>query len=202
MTSLKSRFRPLSCRFMRTPLHKPTLSLELCWVLQTLPKFTERVLGLDFPFCTAWPLPYALPTFFSHSWQFIDILCLSDQQNKFVSFCARSLALVLHSPILVFLAFAKLCWDCPHFWPHVIGSCCRLNFCQSPPEPHVSLRRSFLREENCQTSPWIWQTSVLINVNAFHLHELQIGVSGHCYVDMYQWNRECFFLGHVEMKAK
>ena len=60
-----------------TPLHMRTLSLELCWVIQANTNFQKAKLAWVFSSCTAWPLPYALPTFFLHFWSSLQILRLT-----------------------------------------------------------------------------------------------------------------------------
>ena len=39
-------------------------------------------------------------------------------------------------------------------------------------------------------------------IDPFLLHDFQISMSRPCYVNVFQWNRECFFLRHVELKSR
>ena len=111
------------------PLFKRALSLKSCRVLEVLLQFPESSNDLDFSFCAAWLLPSRCPTFSSHFWWFLDILCLPDQSNKFLSVCAQfssfgsSFAHVL--PFSSLRCFTEIG---PYFWPHVIQSRSRLNF--------------------------------------------------------------------------
>ena len=88
----------------------------------------------------------------------------------------------------------------PYFWPYMIWSGSRLNFCQSPSRYipwEVSLSLPFSR---------IWQASVRIDIpiviDKFLLHDVQISVSRFCDINVFQWNRECFFFRHMELNSK
>ena len=53
----------------------------------------------------------------------------------------------------------------PIFGPQTIRSGSCLNFCKPHPGPHVSFRRSFFQHcELRESCPWVWQTSIHINV--------------------------------------
>ena len=65
---------------------------------------------------------------------------------------------------------------------------------------------SFNRVKLLETCPRIWQASVRIDVptviRTFLLHDVQISVSRPCYINVFQWKRECFFLRHIELNSK
>ena len=75
----------------------------------------------------------------------------------------------------------------PYFRPHMIWSRCRLNFCQSPPGPHISSGRFLFQQiDFCESFPRIRQTSVRTDIpvviNTFLLHDVQISTSRPCYI--------------------
>ena len=89
----------------------------------------------------------------------------------------------------------------------MIWSGSRLNFCQSLPRPHTSLWRFlFSMEWIGETFPRIWQASVRIDIpiviDTFLLHDVQISVSRPGHINVFQWDRECFILRHVELNLR
>ena len=95
----------------------------------------------------------------------------------------------------------------PYFWPYMIWSGSRLNFCQSPPGPHISLGMFFFQSsEFGESISKIWQASVQIDIpiviDTFLLHDVQISVSRPCYINVFLWNRVCFFLWHIELNSR
>ena len=40
-----------------------------------------------------------------------------------------------------------------------------------------------------------------IIVNTFFLHDVKISMSRPRYINIFQWNKECFFLRHVELNS-
>ena len=119
-------------------------------------------------------LPKVFPFFFSH-------VCLSVSEQ-----CRDSASPM---PILVFS---------PYFWSYMIWSGSRLTFCQSRHGPHWSLGRFFEQQSELrETIPRIRQTSVWIDnpiiIDPFFLQHVQIRMSRPNYVNVFQWNRVCFF---------
>ena len=81
------------------------------------------------------------------------------------------------------------------------------DFCQSPPGPHFSFwRLVFQKSEVCESFRRIWQMSARIDnpviVNSFLLHHVQISMSRPSNINVFQWNRECFSLRHVELGSR
>ena len=150
-----------------TPLHMRVWSLELCWVLQAPPQFPESANVLGFSLCTAWPIPsvfqsFLLGYFFLHgmaastcTFNFLPAFLkvssyyLSSGSMKYIPLSLRAFSSFgfsfAHSCFSRFCA-ALLAEICPYFWPHMIWSCCRLNFYQSLPGPNISFRRFLFQQ--------------------------------------------------------
>ena len=130
-------FVPLAVLWIHEiPLYKRTF-FQLCWLLQASLQFPESTNGLDFlltwhsRFCLYFQL---FPRIFCFSIFFVFWIA-----NITFSHFARVLKLWLF--IGPFLSFSSLRWfaeNCQHFWPHVIWSRSRLNFCQSRPGQRFS----------------------------------------------------------------
>ena len=41
-----------------------------------------------------------------------------------------------------------------------------------------------------------------IIVKTFFLHDVQISMSGPGYVNVFQWNKECLFLRHIQLNSR
>ena len=72
---------------------------------------------------------------------------------------------------------------------------------------HISFWKFFFQKSKFrETFPRIWQASVRIdipkNVNLLFLQHVQISMSRPFYVNVFQWNRECFFLRHAELNSR
>ena len=57
------------------------------------------------------------------------------------------------------------------------------------------LRETFPREVSVRID-------IPIVIDTFLLHDVQISASRPCYINAFQWNRECFFLRHVELSSR
>ena len=64
----------------------------------------------------------------------------------------------------------------------------------------------FQQCEFCVSWSRIWWSSIRVHIpiiiNAFLLYHSQIGVSGSCYINVFQWNREWFFFWHMELNSR
>ena len=177
MTSLKSRFNSLSCGFMRLHCTCVFGLWNFVGVLQAPPQFPESANVLGFSLCTAWPIPsvfqiFLLGSFFLHgmaasmctfnffpAFFFISSNYLSSGSIKFFPLSLPAFSSFgfsfAHSCFCRFCA-APLAEICPYFRPHMIWSCCRLNFCQSLPGPHISFWRFLFQQSKfCDTNPRI-----------------------------------------------
>ena len=92
-------------------------------------------------------------------------------------------------------------------WSDVIWSGSRLNFCQSSPGPRKSLGKfSFSKVNYVNHFQESDQISVLIDIpiviDTFFLHDVHISVGRSCYINVFQWNKECCFLRHMELNSR
>ena len=105
---------------------------------------------------------------------------------------------------LLWVAFPILVQASGHMWS---GRDVVLDFCQSLTGPHTSFWRSFVQQcESRETSPRIRQISVSFDIpmviNSFFLCYIQIGVSWPDDINVFQWNKEWFFLRHVQLNSR
>ena len=75
------------------------------------------------------------------------------------------------------------------------------------PGPHISVWRFLIsRSKLCETCPIIRQISWSIDfpeiINALLLLDVQIRMSSTGHVNVFQWNKECFFFRHIELNSR
>ena len=89
------------------------------------------------PFSTALPPPLEFPTFSLRSWWFLDIHIFRINEINTSEFSSIVELWFLVRPSLLFSFLSGFPNLGPYFRPYMIWSSCRLNFCQSPPGPHI-----------------------------------------------------------------
>ena len=94
-----------------------------------------------------------------------------------------------------------------YFWTYIIWSGCRLNYCQSHTD-HIypfggfSFNRVNFVNPFHESDKMFVRIDIPIVVDTFFLHDVQISVGRPCYINVFQWNRECFRLRHVELNSR
>ena len=150
-----------------------------------------------------------MSNFFPAFLWFLDILCLPDQLNKFLSVCAHSQALAIRLPIYCLsrlcAALLRLVHTSGHTWSslavvwtfeslHLDRTCPwggfsfnMVNFVnpvhESDKFPFSSTVHKSSMRFSCMTSRFVWVHLVTS-------------------VYLFQWNRECLFLRHVELNSR
>ena len=138
------------------PLYKRTFVFGILSL--QLPACTN---GWGVSFCTAWQLPSALPTFshaFLVSWYSLSSGSINHIPlflRAFSNFGASFAQLLSFSPLRCSAEIGPyLC----HSWSRLVVV---WNTCQSLPGPLWSFGRFLFQQSNfCETSPWIWETSL------------------------------------------
>ena len=78
---------------------------------------------------------------------------------------------------------------------------------EPPPGPHrFCWKYLFQWSKLRETPPRIWQMLAWIDipviVNTFLLQHVQISMRRLCYINVFQWNRECFFIRYVRLNSR
>ena len=148
-----------------------------------------------------------LSIFSSDFWEYPHIPCRSDQWHKFLSVFeqCRVSVFLLHSCFSRFWAAFTIFVQ--NYCPYMIWSGSRLNLCQFLPDHIYPFGGfSFEKSELCESSPRIWQMSARIDipeiVNSYFMHDVQISMSRPSFINKFQWNRECFFLRHIDLNSR
>ena len=110
-------------------------------------------------------LSFVSPTFTLHSWWCLCNVRRLNQQIKFSSNFWQIPVLVFRQPILAFLFFELLFQFSSKRQAICDLDLMSFDFWQSRPGPHPSFWRSFVQQrKSCKTCPWIWQTSVSVDI--------------------------------------
>ena len=108
-------------------------------------------------------------------------------------------------PLLLFLSLSCFWHAGPYFWSKMVRSGSCLNFCMSLHGPHTSFWIFFIHYcELRESCPWVWHMSIHIDVpiivNTTFLQHVLVCLCSSGHVNVFQWNWECFFRLHVELK--